>query len=125
MCWVMPPASRLGDVGLADGVEQRGLAVVDVAHDGDHRRRAATRLPAGLRLLGAAAGSSSLELHLFLERDDHRLDAELLAPAPAASSGSSTWLMLAMMPRLNSELIRSRDAHAELLGELAQGHRPR
>ena len=26
------------DVGLADGVEQRGLAVVDVAHDGDDRR---------------------------------------------------------------------------------------
>mgnify|MGYP003694227057 CR=1 FL=1 len=27
-----------GHVGLADGVEQRGLAVVDVAHDGDHGR---------------------------------------------------------------------------------------
>ena len=27
-----------GDVGLADGVEQRRLAVVDVAHDGDDRR---------------------------------------------------------------------------------------
>ena len=26
------------DVGVADGVEQRGLAVVDVAHDGHHRR---------------------------------------------------------------------------------------
>ena len=26
------------DVGLADGVEQRRLAVVDVAHDGDHGR---------------------------------------------------------------------------------------
>ena len=29
------------DVGLADGVEQRRLAVIDVAHDGDHRRSAA------------------------------------------------------------------------------------
>ena len=28
------------DVGLAQGVEQRGLAVVDMAHDGDDRRRA-------------------------------------------------------------------------------------
>ena len=27
-----------GDLGAADVVEQRGLAVVDVAHDGDHRR---------------------------------------------------------------------------------------
>ena len=26
------------DIGVADGVEQRGLAVVDVAHDGDDRR---------------------------------------------------------------------------------------
>jgi hypothetical protein len=33
-------AARLmgGDVGRAQRVEQRGLAVVDVAHDGDHRR---------------------------------------------------------------------------------------
>ncbi len=28
----------LGDVGCADGVEQRSLAVIDVAHDGDHGR---------------------------------------------------------------------------------------
>ena len=27
-----------GDVGFADDVEQRGLAVVNVAHDGDDRR---------------------------------------------------------------------------------------
>ena len=27
-----------GNVGFADGVEQRGLAVIDVAHDGDHGR---------------------------------------------------------------------------------------
>ncbi|MGC3971838.1 MAG: hypothetical protein QM775_32195 [Pirellulales bacterium] len=28
----------LADVGLADRVQQSGLAVVDVTHDGDHRR---------------------------------------------------------------------------------------
>ena len=40
-------AGLAGDhIGLADGVEQRRLAVVDVAHDGDHRR---TRLEFGLR----------------------------------------------------------------------------
>jgi hypothetical protein len=27
-----------GDIGLAQGIEQRGLAVVDVPHDGDHWR---------------------------------------------------------------------------------------
>ena len=26
------------DIGVADGVEQRGLAVIDMAHDGDDRR---------------------------------------------------------------------------------------
>ena len=37
---VLRDAARLagGDVGLADGVEQARLAVVDVAHDGDDRR---------------------------------------------------------------------------------------
>ena len=35
------------DVGAADRVEQSGLTVVDVAHDGDHRR---TRLQVGLLL---------------------------------------------------------------------------
>ena len=38
MAWVMPPALARGDVGLADGVQDAGLAVVDVAHDADDRR---------------------------------------------------------------------------------------
>ena len=37
-------------VGVADGVEQRGLAVIDMAHDGDDRR---TRLQV-LGLVGVA-----------------------------------------------------------------------
>ena len=76
MCCVMPPASPAGDVGLADGVEQRGLAVVDVAHDGDDRTARH----------GAAAGFGALHrFHLdgFFERDDLRVDAELAAPLPA------------------------------------------
>ena len=38
MCCVMPPASRSATFVVRMRVEQRGLAVVDVAHDGDHRR---------------------------------------------------------------------------------------
>ena len=38
MCCVMPPASRADHVGVAQGVEQLRLPVVDVTHDGDHRR---------------------------------------------------------------------------------------
>ena len=34
----MPPASPLGHARAADEVEQRRLAVVDVAHDRDDRR---------------------------------------------------------------------------------------
>src|SRR5690606_41957558 len=47
---VLGDAARLasGDAGAADVVQQRGLAVVDVAHDGDHRR-ARDLLAAGFR----------------------------------------------------------------------------
>ena len=38
MCCVIPPASVSTTDGLADRVEQRRLAVVDVAHDRDDRR---------------------------------------------------------------------------------------
>ena len=38
MCWVMPPASPAATLVRADVVEQRGLAVIDVTHDGDHGR---------------------------------------------------------------------------------------
>ncbi len=38
MCCVMPPASVSTTDGLADRVEERRLAVVDVAHDRDHGR---------------------------------------------------------------------------------------
>ena len=45
---VLGDAARFarGDVRLADGVEQRGLAVIDMAHEGDDRR---TRLQLGGR----------------------------------------------------------------------------
>src|SRR5690606_29088342 len=33
-----PTGLARGDLGAADVIQQRGLAVVDVAHDGDHRR---------------------------------------------------------------------------------------
>ena len=47
-----------GHLGLADGVEQRRLAMVDVAHDSDHRW-------ARLEVFGAIDGSL-VELHLFV-----------------------------------------------------------
>mgnify|MGYP003694040089 CR=1 FL=1 len=50
MCCVIPPASGVDDGGLANGVEQRRLAVVDVPHDRDHRW---TRREVGLAVLVA------------------------------------------------------------------------
>ena len=66
---VLRDAAGLGghDAGLADGVEQRRLAVVDVAHDGDDRR---ARLEVGRVVLEDEA--------LLLGGDDLNLDAEVL-----------------------------------------------
>ena len=54
------------DVGLADRVEQRRLAVVDVAHDGDDRR---TRLEVFGIVLEDKADSSSGDDHVQLEAE--------------------------------------------------------
>ena len=62
MCCVMPPASPLATRALRIFVEQRGLAMVDVAHDGYDRR---SHLELGIAVAnvfwsrGAASGSSS------------------------------------------------------------------
>ena len=66
---VLGDAARLAgrDVGLADGVEQRRLAVVDVAHDGDDRR-ARDQVLRVVRRLG-------VDQHLVLA-EGRRLDLE-------------------------------------------------
>ena len=63
------------DVGGADLVEQRGLAVVDVAHDGDDRRRG--RLHLGV--LVVVVVEEGLELHLLLltRLDEQDVGADL------------------------------------------------
>ena len=60
----------LADVGLTDGVEQPGLAVVDVAHDGHHRRTRLEILLATLVLtVGEVEGLQQLAV-LVLGRHD-------------------------------------------------------
>ena len=61
-----------GDLGLADRVEQRGLAVVDVAHDRDHRRAVVEALLGVLELgrLGLlVGGGDDLDLAVVLVGD--------------------------------------------------------
>ena len=68
------------DVGLADGVEQSGLTVIDMAHDGDDRR---TRLQilVFLQLLAVKVDVELLQqlLVLLLGGDDLDVPADLLA----------------------------------------------
>ena len=62
----------LADVGLADGVQQSGLAVVDVTHHGDHRR---TTLQIGLvALVLAVAQIEGLQQLAVLVLGGHDLD---------------------------------------------------
>ena len=59
-----------GHLGFADGIQQRGLAVVHVTHDGDHRR-------AGQLLTLHFVVFLGTDLHVFFEGDDVGQVAEL------------------------------------------------
>ena len=94
------PAGLAGDdLGLADRVEQRGLAVVDVAHDRDHRRAVGEVLVGVVvdrrldRLLGGA--------------DDLDLAVERARRAPRSVSSESVWVSVAISPSCISCLITS------------------
>ena len=70
------PAGLAGDhLGLADRVQQRGLAVVDVAHDRDHRRAVGevVRIVVVDRRLGDLLGGAD-HLDLAIERLGEHLD---------------------------------------------------
>ena len=72
---VLRDAARFasGNVGGADRVEQRGLAVVDVAHDRDHRR---TRRRLRGAFLSALGGCVDIFRSLLFEGDHFGLGAE-------------------------------------------------
>ena len=113
MCCVMPPASRSATLRLADRVEQRRLAVVDVAHDRDDRRARLDVL--GLRLL--ALGRDEL----LLEAPHLDLGAELAGDVlggldvERAVDGHHH----ALHQQLGEHVL---DAHVELVGEILDRH---
>ena len=77
MCWVMPPASPATTFASRMRVEQRGLAVVDVAHDGDDRR---ARLEQRVVFFVVVVAEQRLQLELCLLAglDEQHLGAERL-----------------------------------------------
>ena len=97
------------DVGLADAVQQRGLAVVDVAHDRDHGR------PVGLVLF--LDGSRSPERPRPV-RSGTRPHVRYSAASSSMLSFSSRWLMVAMMPILNRWPINSWALTPQLVRQL-------
>src|SRR5436190_1921694 len=98
------------DVGLADDVEERGLAVVDVTHDGDDR-------PARHRAFCVGA-LHRLELERFFERDHLGVDPQL------AGDFQRELLAQRLVDRDHQPLLHEEVLHqivrsdVELLGEL-------
>jgi len=75
-----PPGLTGSDLGLADRIQQRGLAVVDVAHDRDHRRAVLEALVGVLefgRLGLLVGGGDDFDLAVVLVGDRlHRVVGE-------------------------------------------------
>ena len=90
------------DVGAADGVEQSGLTVVDMAHDGDDRR---TRLQilVLLQFLFVQVDVELLQQLLVFLFGGHDLDVPADFLAEDLERGSSRdWVAVAISPRWNS-----------------------
>ena len=117
MCWVMPPASPLDHVGRADGVEQRGLAVVDVAHDGDDRRRAARSVAGSSAASNRPSSTSASATRLTVWPSSSAMSW--------AVSASITSLIFAIWPCFISSLMTSTRALRHAVGELLDGDRLR
>ena len=89
----------LGDLGLAHGVQQRRLAVVDVAHDRDDRRAVLRSSSAASSNSGSASASSAAwTISISLSNS---------AAMTSISSSASVCVSVAISPRLISFLISS------------------
>ena len=100
----------LRDVGDADGIEQRSLAVIDVAHDGDHWRA----LDQVLLLLRPPRFPASLPLRKLMVL----VEAPKSRASSLASLESSVWLMVAKILRSTSFLITRFGFDVQLFGKL-------
>ena len=88
----------LGDLGLAHRVEQRGLAVVDVAHDRDDRRAVLSSSAASSKTGSASASSAAWTISISLSNS---------SAMTSISSSESVCVSVAILPRPISFLISS------------------
>jgi hypothetical protein len=95
MCWVMPPASPEATLGAADEVEQRGLAVVNVAHHRDHGR---TRLVFDTSFRARLRRALRARRFRVVELGRHARCAPFRSTRIMAVSWSSCWLMVTIWP---------------------------
>ena len=103
------------DVGLADRVEQRGLAVVDVAHDGDDRRRAALSVSGDVVCAIKPSSTSASETRRTVWPNSSAMSC--------AVSASMTSLILCICALLHQELDDVDGALGHAVGELLDGDR--
>ena len=119
MCWVMPPAFALRDLRLADRVEERRLAVVDVTRDGDSP---------GPRGRAVAAGGFGRSLCQRLASSSSSSNETTAASTPTsfaiwiAVGASSVGLTVARTLVRHEEPLDVLGQDAELLGQLLDRH---
>ena len=103
-----------GDLGLADRVQQRGLAVVDVAHDRDHRRSVARSSSASEN--SGSSGSSSAAVTISILRSYSSAIA-------LTDSSVRVWVRVAISPIVISFLITSAGARPRIRRPRARSRR--
>ena len=103
MCWVMPPNSLsvIFEERMASSSEVLPWSTWPMIVTTGRARRAAGRAPGARAPARACSWTSSSKVTTIASTPSS-------SASFCASSGSSTWLMLATMPRSNSTLIRSR-----------------
>ena len=91
----------LADAGGPDGVQQSGLAVVDVTHDGDDRGADHQIVLVALVLAEVRSKDSSSSRSSSSGRD-HLNDVVHLAAQQSRVSSPTDWVAVTISPRLNS-----------------------
>ena len=114
-----PPGLSFGDLGLADGVQERRLSMIDVAHD-RHDRRAGGPGRCGDRSDFRGFRGGPRELELLFERNDGRFDPDFLRDLDGGR-GIERLVHGREDSPLHEQPLDVFREHTELLGQLLDG----